>query len=263
MTSEHAWGEWLKPYLRNRQNKHRHHRRIVTAVGPHKTSIRIRAGGPLTSSARVVCGPCNSGWLSRIQKRAKPYLIPLIEGRETLIGEKAQAAIATWATMATMTGEYTLNRLAAIGVMQSDRTTLMGTSAPIPGWRIWVGTYRRAFWNAHYVHTSMPIEAEGDVVIPNVEEPDAPLTNTQWSTVMIGALYIHVASSANSADLIAEWDWPTTPRAKRLLAQIWPPKETVIKWPFQSMTDKDAQEFSIAHFRRLQEIGRAAAAARR
>jgi hypothetical protein len=47
MTSEHVWGQWLRPYLRRDMNKHHLHRRIVSENGPDHTGVRIRAGGPL------------------------------------------------------------------------------------------------------------------------------------------------------------------------------------------------------------------------
>jgi hypothetical protein len=256
MTSEHVWGQWLKPYLRRDVNKQHFHRRVVSFDGADQNTIRIRAGGPLTSSVSVVCEPCNTRWLSGIQNRAKPYLIPLIEGRETVVGEVAQRTIATWATMATMTGEYTLNKLASIAVMPNERRALMDTLAPLPDWRISIGTYRRAKWKGHFVHASMPINFEGDIIIPNVQEPRVPLTNTQWTTIMVGQLYIHISSSNTSPDIIRDWRWSSAPRARALLVQIWPTKERIIKWPFHCMTDTDAWRFSVAHLTHIDSIHR-------
>jgi hypothetical protein len=141
---------------------------------------------------------CEQGW--SIQNRAKPQLIPLVEGRQIIFGEDSRTAIATWATMATITGEYTLQN----AVQQSDRKALMHTLMPIPGWRIWIGTYRRVQRNAQYGHACMPIMMPGEMVIPNVLERGVPLTNTQWTTVMIGDLYIHTASSSYSPDYIRD-----------------------------------------------------------
>jgi hypothetical protein len=73
---------------------------------------------------------------------------------------------------------------------------------------------------------------------------------------MIGNLYIHTASSATSSNYIRDWHWDNAPRAKRLLIQVWPTRESMIVWPPPSLTDQDAQDFAIAHFKRLHEIGR-------
>jgi hypothetical protein len=202
---------------------------------------------------RIVCASCNSGWLSGIQNRAKDFLIPLIEGREHVFGIEAQEAIATWAIMATMTGEFTLGNLASIAVSQDDRTALFEKPHPLPDWRVWIGTYRRYRWNGHWVHACMPIMFNGDMIVPNVQESAVPLTNTQWTTVIVGNLYIHTASSSSSPDYIKNWHWESTPRARHLLTQIWPMRETIVKWPTHSLTDIDAWNFATAHFTRLHE----------
>ena len=89
MTNEHVWGNWLKPYVHRIGNKHFLHQRIAGRLGTEDRSrFKIRAGGsPLHSKVPIVCGDCNSGWLSQIQQRSKPHLLPLIEGKtDILIG---------------------------------------------------------------------------------------------------------------------------------------------------------------------------------
>jgi hypothetical protein len=254
MTSEHPWGQWLKPYLNRDLNKHHLHRRVVKEAGPDVTGVKIRAGGPLTSSVAVVCGPCNTQWLSGIQNRARPHLAALLEGKGASLNADAQAAIATWAAMAAMTGEHTLKTLASIAIGPAEYRELRDTLRPPAGWRIWVGTYRRAQWSGHYVHASMPIMFRGDLVIPNPQERDVPLTNTQWTIVIIGEVYIHTASSSSSPDYIRDWNWLNARRARRLLVQIWPTKENFIAWPMHSLTDADAQHFSVAHFTHIHDL---------
>jgi hypothetical protein len=258
MTSEHVWGDWLKPYVRSALNKSPILQKTVGRIGtPDRDRVVILAGGPLNSQAKVVCGQCNSEWLSDIQNRAKPHMVPLIEGRTTVIGERAQKAIATWATMATITGEYILGRHAFITVSQDHRRAFKDTSAPIAiGWRIWIGHYVRFRWLGHLVHACVPIHFKGDVIIPNVQDRDTPLANTQWTTIIIGNLYVHTASSGDHPDLIKNWRWPNEPRARGLLVQVWPSKESAIVWPPQSLTDRDAQSFATANFRHLRAIAR-------
>jgi hypothetical protein len=45
----------------------------------------LAARDPLSSQVRVVCGPCNSGWMSQLQNQAKPFLTPLFEGALTRV----------------------------------------------------------------------------------------------------------------------------------------------------------------------------------
>jgi hypothetical protein len=68
-------------------NKHHLRHEEVGRPGTQiRATLTLRAGDPLYSKAKVVCAVCNTGWLSDIQKRAKPYLIRLIEGRSAVMG---------------------------------------------------------------------------------------------------------------------------------------------------------------------------------
>jgi hypothetical protein len=121
MTREHVWGEWLRQMVPAEMNKHEVRAERIGAPGtPLQAETRLRAGDPL-STVKVVCAACNSGWLSQIQERAKPYLIPLIQGQPTALGPDGQRALAAWCAMATMTGEYIDRDPTAIDVSQADR----------------------------------------------------------------------------------------------------------------------------------------------
>ena len=254
MTNEHVWGSWLKPYVKGRDNKYFLRRKTVGKAGtPDVASLAVKAGAsPLHSKVSVVCGDCNHGWLSQIQERSKPHLLPLIEGKErVLIGAKAQMAIATWATMATITAEFIHGRLASIAVSNEAREAFREARAPLRNWRIWIGSYYRRRWEASYVHACQSIHWEGSLVVPNVQDPETPLPTIQWSTFVVGKLYIHTASSSTSPDLIRDWDWRNAPQARGLLVQIWPPKEAIIAWPIRGLTDGEAWRFSHAHWDQL------------
>lgn len=88
-------------------NKHHfRHERIDRPNTPVQSEIKLRTGDPPRSKVRVVCRDCNTTWLSQIQERAKPHLIPLITGQTFALGATSQESIAVWCTMATMTAEY-------------------------------------------------------------------------------------------------------------------------------------------------------------
>ena len=83
LTAEHIWGQWTKQYVDRQSNKHTQARVFVPKPGePDAPSVKIRAGDALDSAPEIVCAECNSTWMSGIQNRAKPFLIPLFEGRE-------------------------------------------------------------------------------------------------------------------------------------------------------------------------------------
>lgn len=52
-----------------------------------------------------VCRNCNNTWMSRIEKRLKPLILPLIHGHTKLLSQADQLDLATWATLKTMVYE--------------------------------------------------------------------------------------------------------------------------------------------------------------
>jgi hypothetical protein len=45
--------------------------------------------------AKTVCAKCNNGWMSNIEKEAKPSLTPMIEGEAITLDRTAQIAVIT------------------------------------------------------------------------------------------------------------------------------------------------------------------------
>lgn len=144
LTSEHIFGEWTKRYLPKTHNKHEFQDTRVPLPGVHEYSEpKIRAGDPILSQVRVVCGSCNSGWMSGLQSRAIPVLTPLFDGRFWHLDANVQTTIAAWAAMATMTSEFLARDPQKIVVSQSERVWLKDNLTAPSNWRIWIGRYRR------------------------------------------------------------------------------------------------------------------------
>ncbi len=61
-----------------------------------KGSVRRYSGRMLTAQVKAVCEPCNSGWMSVLEGRAKPYLLPMIKGEIVELVPEAQEILATW-----------------------------------------------------------------------------------------------------------------------------------------------------------------------
>jgi hypothetical protein len=252
LTSEHIWGDWTRKYVPREQNKH-DFRAVVAKTPTSETAepVRIRAGDPLNSQVKVVCQSCNNGWLSQIQAKAKPHLIPLVEGRDAYLGRQAQRQIATWATMATMTGEYLSRDPENVAVPQSERTKFMQTSRPLKNWRIWISKYEREEWKGQWRHNSFPIYPAAEIaeVLTSVKRKP----NYQTTSFVVGKLYVHTFSG-QASDLIMRWDWQNAPRALDALRQIWPLDKDVLRWPAATMNDQDASGIATAFIRRSAEI---------
>lgn len=99
-----------------------------------------RPGDHRSRKLKVVCKPCNEQWMSNIQSRVKPMLIPFIAGHWSPPTTLQQEWLSAWAAMFTMVWELADPRTVAIP--QSHRTHMMQfathRSLP-PGWFVWIG----------------------------------------------------------------------------------------------------------------------------
>jgi hypothetical protein len=86
LTVEHAIPGWVHDYLPG-EGVLRHAR-----GSGHEWNNKVLA----VTVARV-CDPCNSGWMSRLEERAKPLLIEPIQQQRRIWTPREQRTVATWA----------------------------------------------------------------------------------------------------------------------------------------------------------------------
>jgi hypothetical protein len=90
-----VFSAWLLEFLRARD--------VATGLFRRKDDggrERIRKGIALNSfTLRRICEPCNNGWMSRLEERAKPLMEPLMEGTTKLesLNEEQRQLLARWA----------------------------------------------------------------------------------------------------------------------------------------------------------------------
>lgn len=111
VTAEHAWPQWIAKYLPDQKVPHLN---IVEAEGGEQ-SVEFRGDRlPFTTEVRVVCKPCNEGWMHELETSAEPILAPLIQGKPQVWHEWRQAIAATWALKTSMMLEHTHSEVKAI-----------------------------------------------------------------------------------------------------------------------------------------------------
>jgi hypothetical protein len=72
LTREHVWSDWINEILPDREYSYRR-------VDPNTSETKTWHSLKLNQTSRVVCGQCNSGWMSDIENvLAKPILRHLI-----------------------------------------------------------------------------------------------------------------------------------------------------------------------------------------
>lgn len=94
-TKEHVFGDWTTPFLQTPERPGTQIRWQETPDGKDQSSYPAK---PAQQTVQGVCHSCNSGWLSRIQTAAKPFLLPALQKpKRRSFGESAQEAMAIWA----------------------------------------------------------------------------------------------------------------------------------------------------------------------
>jgi hypothetical protein len=151
---------------------------IVTKIAPSKLA---RPGDLADQTLRVVCAPCNNGWMSRLQQAAKPHLIPYIEGRWARPNRIARKLISSWATMFAMVVEFGDEPSAVVPPI--ERQVFMRDLRPPIGACVWAG--RLAGDLPYWFHRRV-LRLTLD---PN-EEVGRP--NAQLTTITLGHLLLQV-----------------------------------------------------------------------
>ena len=160
LTHEHLNPDWLRRYIPTTQRLKTHHRGYMRQLDDSgrsqvvEESHRIRPGDPYANRMKIVCGRCNSGWMSQLQQRAKPLLLPMILGQWRPLSPAEQETLATWMTMSVIVRETAHKPTATTS--RQDREAFRQSPRPFVNWSIWIGKYNddtagifsRAAWQA-------------------------------------------------------------------------------------------------------------------
>lgn len=219
LTGEHVVSEWIQKYVPRQHLRTDHTLQRTQALNasqvPFERSTRVRAGDPLSAKFKIVCGDCNSGWMSRIVEQAKPHIRPLLLGEWPQLHSAARQRIAAWATLCTMTWERADPEMAAI--LTEDHQHIMTTGQAPRNWRVWIGVSEADLATTYHHRgiTIQPVDHEG--VLPPV---------AQCTVIAVGRLLIHTASHPK----------PTALRNVRhskppAIVSIWPNPTGRLKMP--------------------------------
>ncbi len=238
ISKEHVFGLWLKELFP--RDEHTTHKSIYTAwldeSGPHSPAEkRDQPQGHVGSKQlKVVCRRCNSGWLSQLENRIQPTLLPLITGERRNLTEGEQALLATWAAKIAMVAEHF--RPIDHGISQDERTWLMNELTPPTKWFVWIAAYDGKEW--------------GDLSITQVRVALNPTPVTrpsdaryygQATTFGVGHILFCVVSGS-SPDMETSFGG----RDADGLLQIWPICPRSILWPPQTILG-DQQAHTLAN----------------
>ncbi len=129
LSKEHYFPKWTRKHVPIGKN--------VTANNFSTGEVKNRDVGTLTF--QHVCKECNGGWMSGIQNRAKPHIVPLLTAeRWNAISSDAAEAISAWSVMTAMVcaGEVGPE---VTEIAPAERRDFALTEEITPDWQIWIG----------------------------------------------------------------------------------------------------------------------------
>jgi hypothetical protein len=236
LTKQHIFGKWL----RNLNFKGR----SMWKVSPGETQQRPLPPGSLFSKKlRIVCGDCNSGWMSRLENAAKPflmdmfrpYLTDVFSGRRNIpLDEDAQLVLARWAFM-TIAVVAQLRDSTDFPLVHCHE--LFNSQRPPENTQIWIGSasvnvsegweqiaeFERGEEIAEFRHEPKTIDARlGESTIP------FPVYVTQLR--LLNVVFDVQGSWPNEFGRALE-RVDASANLRRALLPIWPSQHPMIWWP--------------------------------
>jgi hypothetical protein len=94
LSAEHVFPEWTRPFLTSPYGRGTHERQILREDGSKDQASYQAEAASLT--VRTVCASCNNGWMSKLETRAKPFLLSMIQNRVRTYHPTGQKELATW-----------------------------------------------------------------------------------------------------------------------------------------------------------------------
>ncbi|HEY6256051.1 MAG TPA: hypothetical protein VIY51_09695 [Xanthobacteraceae bacterium] len=248
MSKEDLWPVWTRAYLPVTQPNYSFARSVLEKDRRLHGTVQKISGDPKSRRVKVVCRRCNNNWMSILQNRAKPMLLPLMHGEKSTLNERKQSIIAAWAAMVVICAEYIAPGRAAMSVV--DRRHLYLHKQAPPRIRIWIGNFRRKNWPAYWCHNSLLIGPDKAPYPWQIGPGGLPWPNTQMTTLTFGSLYLH-AFSCPFPEILGGFE----PRRSHVV-QIWPIREKFIVWPpTATIDDRAADGIAGAIFNKLDSIG--------
>lgn len=236
LTKEHIWPDWLSGHLQSESPYHLYGTGIKTSDKKHTEQISRRTGSILSRKLRIVCGYCNNGWMSRLQNKAKPILLPLITGasQNFSLASADAKVIAAWATMFTMVVEFADPK--TIAVSEEERKEFSISQEPKRNWNIWFGLGPKESkdkpWD--FMHYGWSVEA-----FPDNEEMTARY-RAQSTTFLVGTIFFLTYSSDTT---MLDFD-PNKLADAAGIRPIWPNASPIFNFPIRTFDGYDLHDLS-------------------
>jgi hypothetical protein len=221
LTKEHLWPVWATPLLGiSRAEKHTEQSfttQNTVLIRPPRTKAKP---GPLrTKKLRVVCGGCNSGWMSALEDTAKPMLTALITSQPRALTSDDLEVLARWVALKVMVAECDIRDLA---VTPPDVRKRFKADQQVPSdFRICIGQCGVGGWQCGYYRHAATV-AKSPLVTPQHQFKNIHSVAIGIGDLFIFAMYTTLSGLFNANPSYSEALVPVFP-AKG--ASTWPPPQ--------------------------------------
>jgi hypothetical protein len=131
LSHEHVFGEWLRKLDHTGEGVHE----LIPGDGGEP--IVQRGRGIFTRKLKIVCGACNHGWMSEIEKAAKPLLMQMFNSQSQIsLSAHDQLALARWAFKTAVVARYVADKST---FPAAHRREFYTTNDPPQHAQIWIG----------------------------------------------------------------------------------------------------------------------------
>jgi hypothetical protein len=210
---EDAWPVWLVESLVPKRPSPT----IEATLGPNFQPI---TWGGRYVKVRYLCKDCNTGWMSRLESDTKPFLEPLIHDSASTLDFPQQCLLSFWIAKTAMVFECT-DRTKNWFYSDSERQHVPRWCTPSADTVIWIGRYANG----------LSLSAQGN----NLSSPrdKSVLSAARVTTLLVGHFVVQVVTVRSKPGAEARGIIPETTQGPwdRLLTQVWPAVDRVIRWP--------------------------------
>jgi hypothetical protein len=225
LTGEHLLPAWLQHVLPSRDPVVQF-RQIGKGEGDRHEWER----NPFREKTGFVCRRCNNGWMSRLERAARPVLEPAIRHERCAFTESDQLMAAAWAFKTCLVFQATQSPAGPIAP-PAHFLHIRRNRTPPPQAAIWIGSHARVLRDpVNSVYVQRPL-----ALAPLVDELEHERGFGYLCFLAVGGLsFVVVAHRHRNAAQIT-YDGPFD----QALDQIWPDPSRALAWPPLLMMDSD------------------------
>jgi hypothetical protein len=228
LSDEHVFGDWLRKLGHTGEGV----REILPGDGSEPI---IQRGGMFSKTLKIVCTPCNIGWMSRLEEAAKPLLVRMFDlsyqpQPQIALNASDQLALARWAFKTAVVALY-VDRISVFPA--AHREEFYSTNNPPQHVQIWIGAASVPNTPVHgelLAETRFqPIELkapgqDGSTIVATAYQSELRLFNVVF--VVMGYVADTPLVRVDPSDGLSQ-----------MLTPLWPPNQDDIVWPPSANVD--------------------------